>query len=194
MALAAAAVSCGCRRRCNYVLAGQPSVSFQKFTGFLITLLIWVHGGGDGETQTGARLFAREHLLSIDSRCQSVNWTKKKVQRGEGVELKMQASPTSYYLLTPKMNYWNGRRKILANGGEAGLLPPSFPNSSSSSPPLLLPVHLCLSFTKYFLTFPPSFSPSLIPLDVSIAGVLYFYPFASVFAALFICIIALDGN
>lgn len=51
----AVALALGCCRRgelrmfgsgCNYVLAGQPSVSFQKFTGFLITLLIWAHGGG----------------------------------------------------------------------------------------------------------------------------------------------------
>lgn len=111
----AAAVSCGCRQRCNYVLAGQPSVSFQKFTGFLITLLIWVHGGGDGKTQTGARLFAREHLLSIDSRCQSVNWTKKKIQAGRGEELKIQASPTSYYLLTPK---WTTGIRLGKNPGK----------------------------------------------------------------------------
>lgn len=145
---------------------------------------------------------------------------KKKVQGGEGVELKMQASPTSYYLLTPKMNYWNGRRKILANAGEAGprnCAAASLPNSSTTSPSfslsLLLPVHFFLSLRnleenlesriqeavnikRFFLTFSLFFPPTFFPLILNLSsdGVLYFYPFASVFAALFICIIALDGN
>lgn len=78
-----------------------------------------------------------------------LNKKKKKVQGGEGVELKMQASPTSYYLLTPKMNYWNGRRKILANAREAG--PCNCAAAAAASltplPPLLLSSFLSISFS-----------------------------------------------
>lgn len=63
-----------------------------------------MHGGGDGETQTGARLFAREHLLSIDSRCQSVNWTKKKKSAGRGGGGIKNASITNFLLFTYSKN------------------------------------------------------------------------------------------
>lgn len=49
---------------CNYVLLRRPSVSIQKFTGFLITLLFWVCRRGARRNVYRTRLFTQEHLLS----------------------------------------------------------------------------------------------------------------------------------
>lgn len=80
--------------QCNYVLAGQPSVSFQKCTGFLITLLIWVRSSEDGETQTGHVCLHRNTCLALIADVSQ--WTEQK-KKENGIK---NASITKFLLFT----------------------------------------------------------------------------------------------